>query len=415
MDLTSMPRLFSLSITTIGILNDPNTTHRLLFALPVLKYCNTTFQWRDDNLFLSNAIDKTSTIEYFISKSIYNLQKLSILLSYMPRLVRLSVGGYSPSWSSHVWKPITLDNLKYFHLNHSVSFDEFEMFMSNFFHQLQVLRISSNSDNIYFDSKRWERLISTHLPCLHTFDLQHFGRISDEDEYHLSRDGFNSSFWFERKWFFAYQYYWYNHTFYIFFYSSYEKINSNFIRHIVIDDQTTTIDLCSSQLTLSVTDDYVVDTLFIDELNRIIPFEQLRKLIVTSKHLDMNHVIKLLHLSPNIQLLTLSKYSSPQNKYNNNIQQIIVREPLMLNDVQDLIKTFPNWKSLEMSIKENDLESIIRVLLKHNIKKNPRLYLVSLRDAHPVMINRLQKVIDREELSEIYSIEFLSDTVYLRW
>jgi len=287
--------------------------------------------------------------------------------------------------------------------------------MLNVFHQLQVLRISSNSDNIYLDSKRWERLISTHLPCLHTFDLQHFGKISTEDEYHLSRDGFNSSFWFERKWFFAYEYYQYNNTFYIFFYSLYEKINSNFIRHIVIDDQTTTINLCSSQLTLSVTDDYVVDTLFIDELNRIIPFEQLRKLIVTSKHLDMNHVIKLLHLSPNIQLLTLSKYSSPQSKYNNNIQQIIVREPLMLNDVQDLINTFPNWKSLEMSIKENDLESIIRVLLKHNITKNPRLYLVSLRDAHPVMINRLQKVIDREELSEIYSIEFLSDTVYLRW
>lgn len=93
------------------------------------------------------------------------------------------------------------------------------MLMSNIFHQLQVLRISLNSDDDYLDSDRWEDLICNSLPCLNTFDLQYFGKLFDEDEYYWLNDEFNSPFWIEHKWYFDHQYYRYKNAFYVYFYS----------------------------------------------------------------------------------------------------------------------------------------------------------------------------------------------------
>jgi hypothetical protein len=341
----------------------------------------------------------------------------------MPQLVRLSCIGYLSSENRNIWRTITLNNLTQFYLDHSISFVEFEMFMSNMFHKLEVLRITSRYNNDYLDSNRWEQLIINHLPCLHTFDLQHIEKISNlNNEYSLLIDGFISPFWIQRKWFFNHQYYRYNRILWAFFYSvkqtySSEQINLDFFRHIVIENDKTTIDLCSSQLTLSNKNDST-DNLYINELNHIISFKQLNKLIVTPNNFDINQLMELLYLSPNIHVLILSTYSSCyyslQNKINNNIQQIIIyNKHLTLKEVQELINIFPRLKSLDMKIKEYDLELIIRFILKHNINKNSPLQLLILQNAHCAMINRLQKVIDREELIHNYSIEFIEGTAYL--
>lgn len=191
-----------------------------------------------------------------------------------------------------------------------------------------------------------------------------------------------------------------------------EKIPLNFIRHISINDNPTTIDLYSSQLTLSTTKDSN-GILFLNELNRTIYFEQLNKLILISQNFNFNQMIKLLKILPNIQILSLSIYSSCLSSGEENIPQIISRGQLTYTDVQQLINLTPKLKSIEMNIKEKDLELIIRFLLKWKINQNHQLYLIGLRDSHSAIINRLKKVIDREELINIYSIESLSDTLYL--
>jgi len=421
-------------MTTIGLVKDPHTIHQLLFALPVLRYCNTTFKWDNDNFSLLDFIDKSSTIEHFVSKSTYDLQNFNILLSYMPRLVRLSYHGALLWKYSQLWRPITLANLTYFHVHSSISFNEFEILMLNVFHQLQVLRISSAGDNDYLDSNRWERLISTHMPRLHTFHFQHFVETLPHDSYHLLIDGFTSRFWIEHQWFFAHKYYQYNKTFWVFFYSinsnrytsnltngtcSFEKINLDFTRHIVISNDSTTIDLCSAQLTVSCTDHQNKD-LLVDELNCIIPLEQLTNLIVASNKFYTNQVMELLCFCSNIHILTIPEYSSSllslPNENNNKLQQLFIREKISLKDVQELINALPRLKSLEIKIRENDLELIVRYLLKHiNNNKKHHLCLLGFRDAHSVMVKRLQKVIDREELVQTYSIEYIADTAYLWW
>jgi len=73
---------------SIEIIEDANTIHRLIFTLPVLKYCNTTFQCKNENFVLSNSIGKISPIEYFISKSTCNL-KILVFYSGICRVVNI--------------------------------------------------------------------------------------------------------------------------------------------------------------------------------------------------------------------------------------------------------------------------------------------------------------------------------------
>jgi len=138
---------------------------------------------------------------------------------------------------------------------------------------------------------------------------------------------------------------------------------------------------------------------------------------VESNNFDINQAMKFLHFSPNIQVLALPAYSSRllfiQNKNNNYIQHLTIREHLAFKDVQELINVFPRLKSLECIIKEKDLELIIRFLLKHSIEKNDRLHLLGLQNLNPPMIHRLQEIIDHEKLAETYSMEYIFNKVYL--
>ncbi len=122
-------------------------------------------------------------------------------------------------------------------------------------------------------------------------------------------------------------------------------------------------------------------------------------------------MMKLLYRSSNIQLFISLAYLSLQKFY---IQHIIIHRNLTFEGIQQLINAFPHLKFLELNIKENDLELIIRFLLKH-IDKNLRLHLLGPSNLHPTMIDRLQQILDHEKLVENYSMKYIFSTVYLWW
>ncbi|UJR32583.1 hypothetical protein I4U23_020043 [Adineta vaga] len=417
-ELSSIPQLYSLTATTIGTVRKLYKIHELIFALPVLKYCNTTFQWHMESFSFSDFRSKTSSISYFVSKSTYNIKSLPYLLQYLPKLVHLSINTSSNEQNTLGWSPTIVNELTYLRLQHSVGFDHLEMFISNLFHRIQILRVSSNTNMNASDAKRWQRLISSHLPHLHTFDLQHFGQIIDLAEYDRIHNEFNSSFYWKRKWFFIFQYYTFRNNLFMFFYSQTQSSNihdARSVRDIIIADSLTTIDLQSSRLTFFALYNPMVEISSLNQFFRTISCSQLEKLTVTGKLFNMDHVIQLLNLSLRIKILTLRTYIFSRIQCNNEIQRIIIQDSLTYEDVQDLIITFPQFETLEMKVKENNLEAIVRFLLKYSYCQKFRLYLIVIHDAHFILVNRLYKLMEREELVQRYSIEFLSDTLYLRW
>jgi hypothetical protein len=137
---------------------------------------------------------------------------LTAFLSYIPKLRRLSI-KLTHNYYQQV-TPVSSTVLNY--LTHvslileNLKFDEFEPFIKQYFGQIKVLQISSNSYYTYLDADRWEKLILSHMPYLRIFDIQHTYKISyghkHETMFQHFFEKFTSSFWSERKWFFAYDY-----------------------------------------------------------------------------------------------------------------------------------------------------------------------------------------------------------------
>jgi hypothetical protein len=461
MDLASLPRLFSFTIKTEGPVQEPNSIHRLIFALPVLQYCNMSFDWQAERFALPILPDTRNTIEHLVIDGPYNLADVSCLLSYMPQLVRLSCHRLLEESNTQSEILINLPNLTHLHLNLSMSFHQFEKLISNFYHRLEVLRISvlpvSVSDNLlasvedgadrlntdYLQANRWQQLISIHMPRLRFLDFECFGRVHrrNDQTYHRLINGFDSLFWITHGWVFAHQYYEFNNFTWLIFrsihplkYRSTEILlqrqrekTVELVRQIVISDPSMAVNYTYrlphlTRLTLTGTH-YKRNDSFISDLRCIVPLTQVTELVLVCDSFRMNQLIELLHLAFNLRLLTLlatircpiSDEDTIRSMNHESKEDMPNRGLLTLKHVQALMRVCPRLQSLEMTVNENYLELIVRFLLLLDTSKSHRLCLLALRDAHHGMIRRLHKMIDVEKLIEQYTLEHISNTAYLWW
>jgi hypothetical protein len=211
-ELMPVPYLTSLSIISVGKARDKSSIYRQIFLLPALKYCNLSLkEWSGSGL-LPVATNEYSPIEHLVINNHEPLHELDALLSYTPRLRRLSLHPVHKYWmmpakihsSSHV-----LNHLTEVYLDLSdIKFDQFEQLIKNIFPvTVLVLRISINSysEREYLHANRWEQLILFHMPNLRIFDIRHdlyapvdFDRLT----YEGLMNQFKSRFWVERQWFF---------------------------------------------------------------------------------------------------------------------------------------------------------------------------------------------------------------------
>jgi hypothetical protein len=219
--LLSLPCLSSLVIDCIGTIPNRDAIYRQIFRLPVLKYCEVSLPDYHKSKPLPIATTDFSPIEYFVITDQLELNEMNSLLSYVPQLRRLSV--YLSSLDEKSIRPYTtvLNHLTHIAFNiERVSFDKFRLYTKDLFRCVQVLYISiENSDAVhqdadqrrefivYYDANRWKEFIVSDIPNLRIFDITIYNYGYDEDfaEYFSIIDRFNSSFWFERQWFFEYQ------------------------------------------------------------------------------------------------------------------------------------------------------------------------------------------------------------------
>jgi len=203
--LKSLPRLFSLSIRLFQCYDNLGDIFGILFRFPVLKYLKFEISANED-LHLKIPIGQYSPIEYLAIHFYCTLNELTDLLSYTPRLTRLSCLNLVGSETNIKFEVLTkLTNLV--HLNVSINdveFDEFERFLLNICSQLKSLSITTKcSDKSYLDGHRWERIISQKMPSLTEFILHYNDAIHDYFaiySYHSLINRFTLPFWIKRKW-----------------------------------------------------------------------------------------------------------------------------------------------------------------------------------------------------------------------
>lgn len=208
-----LPKLQSLTIKPIDPIERPTLFYLQIFQLEKLKFCQLDYEIkRNTQEHLTLFSGRYSPIENLIINTDFPSYSIDTLLSYVPRLRRLTLNCLVETYGRKAnVRPIVLRNFEYLSLNtRSIEFKEFEIYMKYFFRNVQVLRITTQADTSYYDAKRWEGLISNYLPNLKIFDLNHDAtcQISYTPivlTFHQSIEQFNSPFWFKRNWFFTHQ------------------------------------------------------------------------------------------------------------------------------------------------------------------------------------------------------------------
>jgi hypothetical protein len=205
-NLSSLPRLSSLTIGINDNFKDLNEIYRLIFSLPTLKYNKLTL-FREEILTPVSIIGnkQLSNIEQLIIDHCCTSNELSSLLSNTPQLRYLSyMDTFNTDETIENMLPMTLSNLRYISLHiFSATFDEFEIFIQNIYSKLKVLRLNILSEDIaYLDANRWENFLLQYLPQLKEFYLRYDLMIAkgyDGPVYDGEPNQFNSSFWIEHR------------------------------------------------------------------------------------------------------------------------------------------------------------------------------------------------------------------------
>jgi hypothetical protein len=206
--LASLPRLFSLLIMQWSKFQELSDCYALIFNLPKLRYLRFFVnEYRHSNVTVSLPMPSSqsaSTIEYLVIDHPCNSQDLSNIVAYTPHLSHLTV-AHTLNIKENFPIIFPLSKLTYLSIDlPSMSFDEFEILISKIDAKLKILRLYILFDNrVYLDARRWEQLISQHLPELEKFYFKYFDFIIEYLEtqrYSERRNEFFSSFWIERQW-----------------------------------------------------------------------------------------------------------------------------------------------------------------------------------------------------------------------
>ncbi|CAF3989158.1 unnamed protein product [Rotaria sordida] len=403
--LALLPRLYSLTITSIEKIQSSNDVFCLIIRLPVLKYCKLSFELWNQYINLSLNNNEYSSIEHLIINTKYNLDQLNNFLIYTPNLHCLSC-EISTLNSKQITMSIISMNLINLYLKlEDTSFDEFEWFIIYFSHQLKLLHLSTQRDIEFLNADRWEQLILCHMLNLRKFNFRH-QIINDENiinyhRYHLLIDKFKSSFWIDRQWFFTHHHYKSkDFTSWIIFYSiqpyrwnhydfyedrcQYYETGFNLAYEVDLHNYSSIIPysikfLRTNRLILS-GENINENPSFIFDLTHIFLPTQLTELIISDKTIRLEQLQLFLHYFPNIKLLKIPTsilyLCSPQSEtkriiFNkNNIIKINLINQCTLEDIQILNRFCPYIHSLEIETDKENLELILYFLLRINTNRN---------------------------------------------
>ncbi|CAF1092114.1 unnamed protein product [Adineta steineri] len=451
--LAQLPRLFSLKIFCYEWY-ELFMIFQSVFRLPVLRYAKILCSnWGSRFVpfpIATSDKQRSMTLEYLAVDGPPDLTSIYNLLSYTPRLRRLSFENilcskYIPVGQCTIPRNLTSISLYHWRL----SFDKFASFIAIVGSELEFLRISIIHKTALSNAYQWQQLIIRHMPRLRTFLFDYHGPLI-KDAHGNNRcqtllDEFSSPFWIEQQWFFAHSH---CHHFSqkeerLAFYSSQmrgrqfcqsdefldNKICScrdplfhlSFGPRISIKSQNIVANfpfqfprVTELQLTINYTT-INIDS-FIDNLSHIFILTNITYLKISFNNQLLNNFVKLLNRMPNVQKLILDVWSSSEMEVssdqqtntddlvcNNNVRYVQIIGKLALSTVQLINKLFPRMERLRLLNGEDTLIPFVRTLLSNRIDNSHLFSLVF--DGDDAMIKQLKTMIDDEKLLDTYDIK----------
>ncbi|CAM4835689.1 unnamed protein product [Rotaria magnacalcarata] len=127
------------------------------------------------------------SIQYFIINGQFPFSGLNNLLSCLPQLRHISIEAFVNSndtvKTDDLSYCIQLPYLKYVSCKlNSIDFNKFEDIIKKYFNYVEILRLTTNSDETYLNAKRWQQLIVSHIPYLRIFDMKCQGSIGNKHD-----------------------------------------------------------------------------------------------------------------------------------------------------------------------------------------------------------------------------------------
>ncbi|CAF0833251.1 unnamed protein product [Adineta steineri] len=459
--LVSLPRLSSLSITSIDIIVNRTAIYSQIIRLPALKYCSLSLKGSHYSELALPILDKYSPIEHLIIKHDISTNELYTLLSYIPQLRRLYVCYILNSWTTYMKpSPFVLPYLTHVSLDlSSISFDVFEEMIIDIFHLVHVLHIfiRNNNDQMYINANRWEQLILSYMRNLCIFDIRHetwSRNITTNNQVILNTptDKFTSSFWSERQWFFTQQFIQerdrnctifcsidpYRRKYYILCKQIHpstclnsKKTHLQSVQHLRIDNENEIIDCpyyFPNVTTLTLENSLSCTRKLITiNLNHIIPLKQLTNLVIKSRSLSLTKIIEILRFTPYIRTLIFESmplygvnYKSIQQNQTfqlvsntNMITNVTFKQGCTLNKLQLFVALCSRIQHLTIGHDTEDLESIVRFLLKKRNENTSHLCSIRLVSTCPFFLTTLKTLIESETLLTDYMFKKVNTGIYL--
>ncbi|CAM4939727.1 unnamed protein product [Rotaria socialis] len=323
-----LPKLHSLTVSTIDNIPNPSSIFIQIFQLTKFKYCK--IKHNEDGSPINFDECKQSSIEHLIIDSPFRYELFNKLLTCLPKLRHLSINYLTGSNYSEIdFYPILLKDLKSVSFGiYSVHFEEFKKLTENFFNSIESLRISTHNNSSYSHAKQWEELISSSMPNLRSFDLQnHYAGAMQKFLYSCLGGKFGSKFWTEKQWFFKNQdgdhkssdnglffsinpyrkyhtFHWHSDHYNAF---RSRRIIFKSVKHLYICGKQAINNSVSyfpnvTELTIK---DYarIYCGSMLAALNEMIPLKQLNKLTIDCNDFPINKLVNLLSLTPNLRTL----------------------------------------------------------------------------------------------------------------
>ncbi|CAF1476369.1 unnamed protein product [Rotaria sordida] len=433
-NLSSLPRLSSLTIETSNVQEEINDIYRLVFVLPELKYYRIFLSDNYHSITLSMAMNNQfSPIEYLVIDHYCSLNELISLISYTLKLRRLTVHKIKTNNSNiTILSSITLNNLNSIYLDlRQTTFNVLEIFITKKFPNLKSLFIAGSNDINFLDAYRWEQFILNNFSQLEKFYFVYDDLLDNEEKYRRftgKSNQFSSSFWIERQWLFEVEIKDTDIEYIIRQYSKrwYDDIEDNIVNRY---DKYSTF----TNLTFECIPSYMFEEVIPKEIERVLTITKIYHLEILEEKFSIPASIQVVNLLPDITTLKIHSLSIDETT------ELTVKELLILCSIKEtskIIKVYfeeiDNVKELDFlftlcpymeyfkirCINTMDIQSYLRTIFK-KIKQNNNHYLHSLcfpvRTTDEQIIENIKRMINYEKLLSNFTVKRILDTVYLQW